>query len=91
MMQCGGNDYTSSAKRLTFLPKIALAVGALVVVGAAAIIYILVSHNAKDQVPLVLTFLSGLAGGILAGFGGGFATARMLPSGTRDKVARPPV
>jgi hypothetical protein len=81
--------YELRKARLTFLPKIALAVGALVVVGAAAIIYILVSHDAKDQVPLVLTFLSGLTGGILAGFGGGFATARLLPSGAKDKATRP--
>src|SRR5208337_820739 len=76
--------------RLTFLPKIALAVAAIAVFGAAVIIYILVSHNAKDQVSLVLTFLSGLVGGILAGFGGGFATARLLPNGSKEKVLRPP-
>jgi hypothetical protein len=58
--------------KTTFFPKIALCSGIVLVTGTALIIYLLVAYGAKDQLGVVLAFLTGIAGG----FGGGFATAK---------------
>lgn len=46
-------SYEIRKTRLAFLPKVSVAFGTLVMLGTALIIYVLVSNNAKDQIPVV--------------------------------------
>jgi hypothetical protein len=58
--------------KLTFYPTMGLLSGVALLVGTCVVIYLLVAYGAKDQLGVVLAFLSGIAGG----FGGGFAAAK---------------
>jgi hypothetical protein len=71
--------------RMTFLPRLILWLTAIVLIGVGVILFILVRNDAKDQVSVVLAFVTGLVGGAFAGFGGGVTTARMVPTQTSDK------
>lgn len=61
---------------LTYLPRLAVILVAVVLVGVALIVALLAGLGAKDQIPVILAFVSGLAGGVLAGFGGGYASGK---------------
>jgi hypothetical protein len=68
--------------KTTFFPKVAFCSGVAILAGTALIIYLLVAYGAKDQLGVVLAFLTGIAGG----FGGGFATAKY---GGTERAKRP--
>ena len=74
--------------RITFLPTVAAGFGVASLLGTSLILYVLVRFDAKDQIPVVLAFLSGLFGGILAGFGGGYATAKSRPAEDADRSSK---
>ena len=61
---------------LTYLPRLAVIFAGVALAGVAGIVLILVAFGAKDQLPVILAFASGLVGGVLAGFGGGFAVGK---------------
>lgn len=61
---------------LTYLPRLAVIFAGVALAGVAGIVLILVAFGAKDQLPVLLAFVSGLVGGVLAGFGGGFAVGK---------------
>jgi hypothetical protein len=58
--------------KTTFFPKVAFWSGVVILGATALIIYLLVAYGAKDQLGVVLAFLTGITGG----FGGGFAAAK---------------
>lgn len=61
---------------LTYLPRLAVIFAIVVLVGVALIVTLLAAFGAKDQLPVLLAFLSGLVGGVLAGLGGGYVSGK---------------
>ena len=81
LKQKGKSDETAQEQEyrkatLTYLPRLAVILAAVVLAGIALIVTLLAAFGAKEQLPVVLAFVSGLVGGVLAGFGGGYVSGK---------------
>jgi uncharacterized integral membrane protein len=74
--EAAARDGELKSATLTYLPRLAVILVAVVLAGVAVIVSLLAAFGAKDQLPVILAFVSGLVGGALAGFGGGYASGK---------------